>query len=283
MELFAGVGGFRLGLERAGHEVIWANEWSPQAADVYDHNFGGKIDRRNLRDIRAGEVPAHDLICAGFPCQPFSIAGKRAGFADLRGALFFEILRLARHHRTPYLLLENVRGLLSHDGGWTFWAILHRLDAAGYNCQWQVLDSSYFGVPQSRARIFIVAHRRDLPRPAVFPLHGEGGTTAYADPGVERPAYVVSDIDMFRFKSRNPRFRHLGPAYTLTLKQDQGIAFTVDGHDWRVRRLTEMEYERLQGFPDGWTDIAARTQRYRQMGNAVSVPVIEAIGRRLPR
>ena len=164
VELFAGVGGFRLGLERAGHEVVWSNEWDRYACDVYDYNFGGRIDRRDITTIPAGDLPAHDLIVGGFPCQAFSIAGKRRGLEETRGTLFFDIMRFARHHRTPYLLLENVKGLLNHDSGRTFEIILRALDDAGYDAEWQVLNSKNFGVPQNRERVIIVGYLRDRPR-----------------------------------------------------------------------------------------------------------------------
>ena len=192
IELFAGVGGFRLGLERAGHSVVWANEWDKYACDTYDKNFsngdggrpcpddisnnrGHKIDRRDLTTIPATDVPQHDLIVGGFPCQAFSVAGKRRGFDETRGTLFFDILRIAKHHRTPYLLLENVKGLLNHDGGKTFEVIMRALDECGYDAQWQVLNSKNFGVPQNRERIIIIGHLRGRPRPQVFPFAEANG------------------------------------------------------------------------------------------------------------
>lgn len=170
IELFAGAGGFRLGLEGAGDfETVYANEWDKHAASVYRYHWG-EIDTRDITTVRASEIPSHDLITAGFPCQAFSVAGKRRGFQETRGTLFFDICRIARHHRTPYLLLENVKGLLNHDGGGTFETILRTLDELGYCVQWQVLNSKDYGVPQNRERIFIVANLRNKPRPQVFPL-----------------------------------------------------------------------------------------------------------------
>jgi len=174
IELFAGVGGFRLGLERAGHHVIWANEWDKYACDVYDYNFrADRIVRGDIRAVDAADIPARDLIVGGFPCQAFSVAGKRRGFEDTRGTLFFEIARIATHHRTPYLLLENVKGLLSHDEGRTFGTILEALDDMGCDCQWQVCNSKNFGVPQNRERVIVVANLRERPRPKVLPIFGE--------------------------------------------------------------------------------------------------------------
>lgn len=242
IELFAGIGGFRLGLERAGHEVIWANEWDKYACDVYDKNFfnqyqatgatplatgdstdpsslnveratqdlsnnrGHKIDRRDITTIPAHDIPAHDLIVGGFPCQAFSVAGKRQGFDETRGTLFFDILRIARYHRTPYLMLENVKGLLSHDKGRTFEIILEALDESGYDIQWQVLNSKNFGVPQNRERIIIIGHLRSEPRPEVFPLtkadnqnnksepDGKPGTQGIATRHLNRNGSLISPI-----------------------------------------------------------------------------------------
>lgn len=276
IELFAGVGGFRLGLEPAGHQVIWANEWDRFAADVYDHNFGGKIDRRDLTTIKAGEVPAHDLMVGGFPCQTFSLAGNRRGFQDSRGTLFFEMARLAQHHRTPYLLLENVRGLLSHAEGWTFKAILSTLDELGYDCQWQILNSKSFGVPQSRDRVFIVANLRGRPRPAVFPLASGKGH----DPSEVPERFPLSVVGhLAGVKNSQSSKVYCAEGISPTLNTSHPVKIQIGG---KVRNLTPTEHERCQGFPDGWTKSSPSTQRYKQMGNAVTPAVIEAIARRLP-
>ncbi len=129
-----------------------------------------KLYEGDIRAIGPSTIPEHDLLCAGFPCQSFSIAGKRGGFEDTRGTLFFEICRILRAKRTPYVLLENVKGLLSHDNGDTFQTILGTLDELGYDCQWEVLNSKNFGVPQNRERVFIIGHLRGQPRPKVFPI-----------------------------------------------------------------------------------------------------------------
>lgn len=298
IELFAGVGGFRLGLERNGHTVVWANEWDKYAAATYDRNFtDGHIDTRSITDVPASEIPAHDIICGGFPCQAFSIAGKRRGFDETRGTLFFDIMRIARHHRTPYLFLENVKGLLNHDQGRTFGTILEALDELGYDCQWQVLNSKDFGVPQNRERVFIVGHLRDRPRPQVFPIgEGQVGVTESGDESTNR--LVSNAIDSSYYKGPDGkrtiiRIDNNAPHYQDRVYGDDGISPTLPtaatgGNlipkilDGRIRRLTPRECERLQGFPDGWTEGVSDTQRYKQMGNAVTVNVIQAIAERLP-
>lgn len=172
IELFAGIGGFRLGLEKAGHECVWSNEIEDKARRIYEHNFKDKPDPRDIRTIQPDEIPNADLLVGGFPCATFSVAGRRTGFGteDTRGTLFFEICRILSSKRIPYLFLENVKGLLNHDGGRTFAVILSSLDELGYDCQWECLNSKNFGVPQNRERVFIVGHLRGKPMPKVFPI-----------------------------------------------------------------------------------------------------------------
>ena len=207
IELFAGIGGFGLALNRLGHECVYANEWDKYAAQIYNRRFSdnryfgeekteGELstertsvesessessvnsrkptpvlcDTRDIRTVPTSEIPNHDLLVAGFPCQAFSIAGKRRGFNDTRGTLFFEIARILKDKQPKFFILENVKGLLSHDNGNTFKTIISTLTELGYDLQWQVLNSKNFGVPQNRERVFIVGHIRGQPRPQVFPI-----------------------------------------------------------------------------------------------------------------
>ena len=178
LDLFAGIGGFRLGMESAGHECIGFCEIDKYARASYKaiHNTEGEIE---LHDITAVSdefirgIGRVDIICGGFPCQAFSIAGHRRGFEDTRGTLFFEICRFASILRPKYLFLENVRGLLNHDGGATFETIIRTLDRLGYDVEWQVLNSKNFGVPQNRERVFIIGHLRGQRTRNVFPLGRE--------------------------------------------------------------------------------------------------------------
>src|SRR3990167_5374578 len=159
IEMFAGIGGFRHGLEKHRFKCVWANEIDKYACKIYRKNFGDKeLFEGDIRAVDAISIPDHDLLCAGFPCQSFSIAGKRGGFEDTRGTLFFEIARIASVKRPELLLLENVKGLLSHDSGRTFGTILTTLSDLGYFLEWQVLNSKDFRVPQNRERVFIVGH-----------------------------------------------------------------------------------------------------------------------------
>ncbi len=177
LDLFAGIGGFRLGMERAGHECVGFCEIDQFARKSYKaiHDTEGEFefhDITRVTDESVREIGRVDVICGGFPCQAFSIAGKRAGFEDTRGTLFFEIARFASILRPKYLFLENVTGLLNHDNGNTFETILGALDELGYDAEWQVFNSKNFGVPQNRERVFIIGHLRGAGGRAVFPFGG---------------------------------------------------------------------------------------------------------------
>jgi DNA (cytosine-5)-methyltransferase 1 len=342
ISLFAGIGGFDLALNRLGHECVWANEWNKYAAEIYNRRFsdsshlgeekterelssertgiesegsessvnGGKsapvlCDTRDIRTVPTSEIPDHDLLVGGFPCQAFSIAGKRRGFDDTRGTLFFEIARILKDKQPKFFILENVKGLLSHDNGFTFKTIISTLTELGYDLQWQVLNSKNFGVPQNRERVFIVGHIRGEPRPEVFPIgesdvgdnekqlsgketYGERdikdnkGGGGYPLPTNTKLGYDLAEerndgIRLEHPKSKTARGRVIkGASQSLKTSAQVGVIDKM-----RIRRLTPTECERLQGFPDGFTEGVSDTQRYKCLGNAVSVPVVEAIARRL--
>lgn len=187
LDLFAGIGGFRLSMEAAGHECIGFCEIDKFARASYKaiHDTKGEIE---LHDITAVTdefirgIGSVDIICGGFPCQAFSIAGNRRGFDDTRGTLFFDIARFASLLRPRYLFLENVKGLLNHEGGTTFETILNTLDELGYNVEWQVLNSKDFGIPQNRERVFIIGHLRGAGTRPLFPFGGESRATHSLQP-----------------------------------------------------------------------------------------------------
>ena len=183
LDLFAGIGGFRLGMESAGHECIGFCEIDKFARASYKtiHNTEGEIELHDITTVSdefIRSIGSVDVICGGFPCQAFSIAGNRRGFEDTRGTLFFEIARFASILRPKYLFLENVRGLLNHENGATFETIISTLDELGYNVEWQVLNSKNFGVPQNRERVFIIGHLRGERTRRIFPLGGESQSTS---------------------------------------------------------------------------------------------------------
>jgi len=318
---FSGIGGFELGIQQAYEELynirpnelvysqgptelhntanklqqwkcVGYSEIDKYAIQVYNKHFKHK-NYGDITKIKAEELPDFDLLVGGFPCQSFSIAGKRKGFEDTRGTLFFDLTRILQAKKPSYFIFENVKGLLNHDKGNTFVTIITTITELGYDCQWQVLNSKNFGVPQNRERVFIIGHLRGKPRPKVFPIgedareiigkHKERkieiiGTTNTMQGGNRQP-FIKAVLTPNRLKKRQNGRRikeHGEPSFTLTGQDQHGVQIGP-----KIRRLTPKECERLQGFPDGWTENISDTQRYKCLGNAVSVPVIKAIVKRL--
>jgi len=294
-DLFCGVGGFRLGMEANGNVCIGSCEIDKYARQTYAKNFGHEPEYTDVRKINPGELEDFDCLCAGFPCQAFSIAGKRRGFDDTRGTLFFEIMRIAREKQPSILFLENVKGLLSHDKGETFRTIIESMDELGYDVEWQVLDSANW-VPQHRERIFIIGHLRGKSRSQVFSPHDtfqdqddrntnskKEGISAtlttkqdrYPNAGfIVEPVYDLSR-DNYRGNGRRIKTNN-EDSFTLTIADKHGIRL-----NGKYRFFTPLECERLQGFPDGWTEGVSDVQRYKQMGNAVTATVVEYIAQLL--
>jgi len=245
-------------------------------------NTAKLCDTRDIRTVPTSEIPDHDILTAGFPCQAFSIAGKRRGFDDTRGTLFFEVARILKDKQPKFFILENVKGLLSHDNGNTFKTIISTLTELGYDLQWQVLNSKNFGVPQNRERVFIVGHIRGEPGPEVFPI-GTGSKENVKE-GVLAHTLNASD---WRGANRNQQQTTIRTDKQNTQKRGDKsnttntIRRTSYTDDMRIRRLTPTECERLQGFPDGFTEGVSDTQRYKTLGNAVTVNVVYEVAKRL--
>ena len=198
LDLFSGIGGFRLGLEQHGHECVGFCEIDKYARQSYKaiHNTEGELEYHDITTVTDDQwrelKGTVDIIAGGFPCQAFSIAGKRQGFEDeTRGTLFFEIMRAAKQIQPPILFLENVKGLLNHDKGRTFRIILQAMDELGYDAEWQVLNSKDFGVPQNRERVFIIGHLRGAGGREIFPIGPADGTTCV-------PIEIVAHRDGYR-------------------------------------------------------------------------------------
>ena len=351
---FSGIGGFELGIKQAYEQIhnlgrstessdtknrrhqpmsndsngnggrtnpscVGFSEIDKYASQIYQSHFPNHKNYGDITKIIAEDLPDFDLLVGGFPCQTFSIAGKRAGFEDTRGTMFFELARILRAKQPRLFVFENVKGLLSHDGGRTFATIIQTLDELGYDCQWQVLNSKNHGVPQNRERVFIVGHSRGTSRPEVFPFgcsdetiggnrsipkviargglqnnagemmerspalteamgKGGGQTPIVAKiPEATKQGYAVAhegdsiNLSVPKSKTRRGRVGH-GVAQTLDTGMQQHTL-----QNSQIRRLTPTECERLQGFPDGWTEGVSDTQRYKTLGNAVTVNVIEDI------
>lgn len=358
---------------------IGYSEIDKYAIKVYERNFPNVRNFGDITKINADDLPDFDCLVGGFPCQAFSIAGKRKGFEDTRGTLFFDLARILRAKQPRLFVFENVKGLLSHDSGRTFKTIISTIDELGYDCQWQVLNSKNHGVPQNRERVYIVGHLRGTPRPEVFPITTGNGETSnqvnekgrivdltrreptnYRErkdgragtldanyykglANQERPGVVVGTL---RTHKDGNGFREMQSGIAPTLpararedgsgqpviaipvitpdrvnkrqngrrfKENEDPAFTVTAQDIhgvfngvKIRRLTPLECERLQGFPDNWTKEGilnhcegrscaagkqdaclghfqemSDTQRYKMCGNAVTVNVVQAVFERL--
>lgn len=325
LDLFAGIGGFRLGMEAAGHQCIGFCEIDKFARASYKaiHDTRGEIELHDITSVSNDfiqSIGTVDIICGGFPCQAFSIAGHRRGFEDTRGTLFFEIARFASILRPKILFLENVKGLLNHDNGRTFGIILQTLVGLGYNVEWQVLNSKDFGVPQSRERLFIVGHLRGECGRNVFPIGGKstksnfepkidiiGNTKTYncSRKGTRSVVYnpagligtltatdfkepkqiIVSGTIKGKFEYPNRIYDIKGIAPTLNTMQGGNREPKIQLSNTRIRKLTPKECWRLQGFPDWAFERAAKvnsnSQLYKQAGNSVTVNVIEVIAKEL--
>ena len=281
--MFSGIGGFEYGLQQSKHhfENIGYSEIDKYAVSIYEKHYPNHTNYGDATKINPKGLPDFEFLVGGFPCQAFSIAGKRRGFNEARGTLFFEIARILRDKKPRYFLLENVKGLLSHEGGETLETIFRVCDELGYNVQWAIYNSCNYGVPQNRERIFIKGYFR-----------GECGRKVLSVPRVNRtvdepmsntdPIKIVQPVltpDRENKRQNGRRMKNNDePMFTLTAQDKHGV---YDG--MTVRKLTPVECERLQGFPDNWTkygkddELISDTQRYKCCGNAVTTNVITAI------
>jgi DNA (cytosine-5)-methyltransferase 1 len=303
VDLFAGIGGMRLGLEASGGTCVYSVEWDRFACQTYRANFHTGPEHEALfeGDIRdVSSLPAHDVLAAGFPCQPFSIAGvskkvslgRPHGFLDeTQGTLFHEVARLADASRSPIVLLENVKHLLRHDRGRTFQVISETLDALGYSVSWAVIDARSW-VPQHRERVFIVGLQRGVfgDRAFVFPDRPPGGPKleqdffeVSPDSSYTRSAHVWQYLQEYAEKHRRAGngfgFGLVGPgdiARTLSARYyKDGSEILVRQGEGPPRMLTPDECRKLMGFPDAFiTDAVSRTQAYKQFGNSVVVQAV---------
>ena len=287
IDLFAGIGGIRLGFEAYGCENVFTSEWDKAAQTMYEANFAEK-PFGDINQILPQEIPDHDILLAGFPCQPFSIAGKGLGFGDTRGTLFFNIEAILEAKKPQAFLLENVKRLTTHDKGQTFAIILAKLKGLGYTIYYKVFNSLDFGVPQKRERIYIVGFRDPIHFKFPKPLGYYRPLKEFLENEDEVPKnYFVSDA--LRAKRLNsikgvPPFpsiwhENIGGnisalPYSCALRAGGSYNYLlVNGQ----RRLTGREMLRLQGFPDSFVINIPYSQARKVAGNSVSVPVIKSI------
>ena len=291
IDLFAGVGGMRLGFESAGGKCVFTSEWDRFAQMTYRENFG-ETPHGDITQINADEIPRFDILLAGFPCQPFSTIGKRQGFDHpTQGTLFYDVVRIIGHHRPKGFLLENVAGLRNHDGGRTLQLIEESLTDLGYTFDYHVVNAARFGVPQHRERIYIVGKRSK--RPGKTQLNWPSGSDRkvgigkYIQVGIRDHSISRHLQDVYIYKKDDGRPQIVDqssdfPVKTLVASyhkiQRLTGTFVRDG-ETGLRLLTSDECKAIMGFPKSFKIPVSRTQMYRQMGNSVAVPVIKALAR----
>lgn len=291
--MFTGVGGFELGLEDKG-ECVGFSEIDKYCSELLSKRFPRITNFGDATKINPRELPDFDMLCGGFPCQAFSIAGKRRGFNDTRGTLFFEIARIIEVKRPKIIFLENVKGLLNHNKGETFSIIIQTLSELGYDVQWMVLNSKFFGVPQNRERVFIIGSLRGESKPEILPFReinkSSGRISQLNNPRHSNDRiYAVDGISPTLNTAQGGNRQPNIITSTITTENAHVFgknvtarqAFDIASLTGKIRRLTPLECERLQGFPDNWTEGFSDTQRYKMMGNAVTVNVIRTIGEKL--
>ncbi|MEK6891165.1 MAG: DNA cytosine methyltransferase [Nanoarchaeota archaeon] len=302
IDLFSGIGGFRIAFESFGGECVFSSDIDKWANETYFENFG-EYPSGDITKIGNSEIPNHDILCGGFPCQPFSIAGRRLGFDDTRGTLFFEIERILKDKKPRAFILENVKGLVNHNKGDTLKIILTKLHEMGYTIFYQVLNSVDYGVPQNRERVYIVGFldkisNFDFP----LPLKEKINIANILDKNVK--GYDISEIakahlrnhyknllkgekilkenHLFATEIRPSRcvFRNDGFSPCLTAKMGTG-GNNVPVIVKEERKLTVRECLRIQGFPENFKMKENNSHSYKQIGNSVTVPVIKAIAKKI--
>ncbi len=305
IDLFAGIGGFRIALESYGLKCVFTSEWDKHAKETYKANFGEK-PKGDITKIDEKDIPKHNVICAGFPCQAFSISGKQRGFRDTRGTLFFDVTRIVKHHKPEILFLENVRNFEKHDDGKTLQVVRETLKNIGYDVFYKVLNASHYGVPTSRQRIYFVCFRNDLKiKKFLFPEPTNESVKLIdylLDDKKTKDCVINRDDIRLTNKKINPDmfgnypskpirvgtinhggqgeriYSPLGHAITLSAygggAASKTGAYLVNG---KVRKLAPRECARIMGFPDDFKIPVLKTAAYKQFGNSVAIPVLKKI------
>ena len=315
IDLFAGIGGFRLAMQNLGGKCVFSSEWDEQAQKTYAANFGdipyGDI---TLEETKARIPKQFDILCAGFPCQAFSIAGKRGGFEDTRGTLFFDVAEIIRRHQPKAFFLENVKGLINHDKGRTLKTILNTLreDLGYFVPDPEIVNAKDFGVPQNRERIYIVGFHKDTGVNSFNYPKPTNQSVRFIDIREDKPVatkYYLSTQYINTLRNHKARHESKGNGFGYEIISDNGIAnaivvggmgrernliidhritdFTpttrIKGEVNRegIRKMTPREWARLQGFPDSYVIPVADASAYKQFGNSVAVPAIQATAKQI--
>lgn len=316
IDLFAGIGGIRLGFESIGGECVFSSEWDEPACKTYEANFH-EHPLGDITKIEAKDIPPFDVCLAGFPCQAFSMAGKHGGFNDdyhglCRGTLFLDVARICEYHKPKVIFCENVKGLTIHDGGRTFKVIRDTFSGLGYKVFTKVLNSKDFNVPQNRERIYIVCFRNDIaPENFEFPVGADTGIRIkdILDPAPIDSKYYLSDTYLETLRQHKARHEAKGQGFGYVVRGLDDIAGAIvcggmgrernliidsrphsmtpsthiKGHinTEDVRKMTPREWARLQGFPEDYKLVLSDVHLYKQFGNSVTVNVIKAIAKKI--
>lgn len=304
IDLFAGIGGFRIALESLGLKCVFSSEWDKHAQKTYCENFG-EIPAGDITKIKENDIPPHDILCAGFPCQAFSISGKQKGFEDTRGTLFFDIARIAKHRKPKVLFLENVKNFAKHSKGGTLKTVLRVLDELGYFVFYKVLNASHYGVPTSRERIYFVCFRKDIGMPD-FDFPAPTFEKIYLKDVLEQNKDLSefeinrADLKIVKNYTQNPSLKPMQIGSLNNGGQGERI-YSVDGHaitlsaygggaaaktgayfiNGKIRKLTPRECARVMGFPETFKIAVSKSQAYKQFGNSVAIPVVKKIAEQI--
>lgn len=305
IDLFAGLGGFRIALESLGAKCVYSNEWDKPVRKVYTDNFGD-IPEGDITQINENSIPEHDILCAGFPCQAFSISGKQRGFEDSRGTLFFDVARIVKAKKPKIVFMENVKNFVSHDDGKTLCIVKATMEELGYKFNQKVLNAVNYGIPQNRERIYMVCFRNDLnienfnfPKP--FPLKRYVEDFLLEDESqvehlyIQRPDTYFNGVEDNKYSNKPIRLGIVNKGgQGERIYSTKGIAITLSAYgggifaktggyliNGKTRKLHPRECARLMGFPDSYKISNSANQAYKQFGNSVVVDVLQLIGQEI--
>lgn len=301
IDLFAGIGGFRIALESLGAQCIYSNEWDRYAQEVYANNFG-HIPEGDITKVDEKTIPNHDILCAGFPCQAFSISGKKLGFEDSRGTLFFDVARIVKEKKPKVVFMENVKNFATHDKGKTLQVVRATMEELGYRFYQKVLNSVDYGVPQKRERIYMVCFRNDLnikdftfPKPFELSKHVEDyllqDEKLVNHLYVDRPDTYFNNIEDNKYSNKSIRLGIVNKGgQGERIYSTKGIAITLSAYgggvfaktggyliNGKTRKLHPRECARIMGYPDSYQLASSPTQAYKQLGNSVVIDVLQYI------
>lgn len=305
IDLFAGLGGFRLALQSLGAKCVYSSEWDEPVRKVYIENFND-IPDGDITKVDENVVPDHDILCAGFPCQAFSISGKQRGFEDSRGTLFFDVARIVKAKKPKVVFMENVKNFASHDNGQTLEVVKATMEGLGYTFYQKVLNPVNYGIPQKRERIYMVCFRNDLnvldftyPKPFELTRHVEDfllkDEELVKDLYVDRPDIYFNDVEDNKYSNKPIRLGIVNKGgqgeriystkgIAITLSAYGGGAFSKTGGyliNGKPRKLHPRECARIMGFPDSYKICSSRNQSYKQFGNSVVIDVLQLIAQQI--